>query len=443
MHIIPIMGTAWGDDEELAPIELRPRGRHDPPMRPRRAPVAQWVVLGVLGLLVAAGAAFERLTRVSPDQPEPIEHARSMSAPPSPAEVAGDEPAPVRWHRGAAGPLRPRKGHVATWTGSELVVWGGDPEGDGGAYDVRRGRWRRIAPAPFRPRVAAASAWTGLEVLVWGGREPGAGPATTGGAYDPVRDRWRMLAPSPLTPRTPLGGVWTPGEFIVVGGMPDLRALSRADGIASAALLDGAGYDPAADRWRLIRPMPFPVIDAEVLWTGYEVLVFGTALENAVDPVGAPLVVAAYQPDRDAWRMLPSPPLSAPATAVWTGRELVAWDLELRAAALEVDRLAAWRALPDLPLDFSQCDPRGVMTRRVVFAEHCGQGAVYRPATGRWTGVTHPRDLSAQPIWTGDEVLFWVGRFDGSQDGTWLFRPPGPRPVGPVPPLQAGHAGRR
>jgi hypothetical protein len=71
----------------------------------------------------------------------------------------------------------------------------------------------------------------------------------------------------------------------------------------------------------------------------------------------------------------------------------------------------------------------------VVFAEHCGQGAVYRLSTAEWTRVTHPRQLDAPPVWTGDELLFWVGRFVGSADGLWRFRPPPPRPVGPVPPV--------
>ena len=47
------------------------------------------------------------------------------------------------WRRLAAGPLSPRVGHSAVWTGSELLIWGGTtgqecedscPRADGLAY---------------------------------------------------------------------------------------------------------------------------------------------------------------------------------------------------------------------------------------------------------------------------------------------------------------------
>jgi hypothetical protein len=191
-----------------------------------------------------------------------------------------------------------------------------------------------------------------------------------------------------------------------------------------------AAYNPypGADRWRPLAPLPFPLARAVGLWTGLEAIVIGS------DRSGASLRAAAYDPATDRWRALPRPPLAAfGTTAVWTGREVVAWDFELHAATLEPGA-RAWRRLPDLPFHFSDCLPRGLFAGDVVFAEHCGQGALYRPSTGAWTRLPHPRSLSAQPVWTGQDVLFWVGRFSGSADGTWLFRPPGPRPRGPVPP---------
>jgi len=177
--------------------------------------------------------------------------------------------------------------------------------------------------------------------------------------------------------------------------------------------------------------------DAVGLWTGSEVVVVGGALDSdntSLDPGGRPRA-AAYDPVRNRWRMLPPLPLSPQAvTAVWGGDRVVAWDYELHAVALvpSTGPQARWYGLPDLPLDIADCAPKGVGARGpgvrgvpgepMVFAEHCGQGAVYRPSTGDWTRVPHPRQLDAQPVWTGDELLFWVGRFVGSADGLWRFR---------------------
>ncbi len=52
-------------------------------------------------------------------------------------------------------------------------------------------------------------------------------------------------------------------------------------------------------------------------------------------------------------------------------------------------------------------------------------GRVYRPSTGAWERIPHPQSLAEPPVWTGQDALFWVGRFAGSADGVWLYRPQG------------------
>jgi hypothetical protein len=209
-----------------------------------------------------------------------------------------------------------------------------------------------------------------------------------------------------------------------------------------------AAYDPAADGWRRLPPMPVALTAATGLWTGSEVVVIGAALrpeDLTPDQSGRPSVLA-FDPAGGAWRVLPPPPLASPplaTTAVWTGDEIVAWDYELHGARFDPaqGRQAVWTALPDLPLEFRDCLPLGAAAAGVVFVEHCGQGAVLRPP-GTWSVVPHPRKLAVRPVWTGDELLFWTGRFVGSADGIWRYRVPPPRPVGPMPPV-LGDAERR
>ncbi|MGH9000389.1 MAG: hypothetical protein ACRDY7_13495, partial [Acidimicrobiia bacterium] len=254
-------------------------------------------------------------------------------------------------------------------------------------------------------------AWTGVEMLVWGGREP-AGPARAdGAAYDPIADRWRLLAPAPLAAVSPAASVLAAGEWVVLAG-DDLVPSNRA-----------AAYDPAADSWRLVAELPFPVTEATALWTGAEVVVLGADTTGS-DPTRTR--AAAWDPARDAWRMLPAAPVNGlAAAAVWTGEEIVTWDFELRSAALAPAGEPTWEPLPDLPLVLYECDPLGTAAGDLVYAEHCGQGALWYRSTRSWVRLTHPKTLSSQPHWTGNELLFWMGRFVDSADGIWRFMPSG------------------
>ena len=93
-----------------------------------------------------------------------------------------------------------RNKHTAVWTGSEMVVWGGSggppfyAENTGGRYDPTTDSWRETStgagvPIPEKNHVAV---WTGSRMLVWGGAYPG---MRTIGRYDPVTDAWEYGFP--------------------------------------------------------------------------------------------------------------------------------------------------------------------------------------------------------------------------------------------------------
>lgn len=306
---------------------------------------------------------------------------------------------------------------AAVWTGTELVYWGGESDygdevhGDGAAFNPATGRWRPLAPGPLSARSGAAAVWTGDEVLIWGG---GHGATTNdGAAYDPEEDEWRTLPDSPLEARVPVGAVWTGTEMIVWG------SASRA-----ASAVDGAAYDPRENRWRELPPAPFALNEATIAWTGKKMVVFGARLDgnNWSDTEHAR--GAAFDPRTSTWQVLP-PYLFSPqaSTAIWTRRELVVWDYELRAAAYD-PAADTWRPLPDLPLDFSECYPEGAAGAALVLAWHCGRAAVLDPATDSWREVhTAPPDVFAPPVAAGSVFLF-VGAYDGSDgDSAWAYRP--------------------
>ena len=75
--------------------------------------------------------------------------------------------------------------------------------------------------------------------------------------------------------------------------------------------------------------------------------------------------------------------------------------------------------------------PGGPRPRRAGYPPVLVVGAllVALVAGGALTGIDHdpprhPRSLAEGPVWTGRDALFWVGRFAGSADGVWLYRPP-------------------
>ena len=100
------------------------------------------------------------------------------------------------WHDLDRGPLTDRSRATVTWTGTEVIVLGGENNHDGAAYDPSTRQWRMIAEPPLVDGVPLA-AWTGPGLYVVG---PDPDPAVVGfgarwvAAHDPAADTWRQLA---------------------------------------------------------------------------------------------------------------------------------------------------------------------------------------------------------------------------------------------------------
>lgn len=87
-----------------------------------------------------------------------------------------------------------RRSHVAVWTGSSMIVWGGCGDvfctgalGDGGRYTpgMNGGTWEPIPEVPeLSARRDATATWTGTRMLVWGGRDA-SGAIGTGAEAQP------------------------------------------------------------------------------------------------------------------------------------------------------------------------------------------------------------------------------------------------------------------
>ncbi|ROO85396.1 hypothetical protein EDD29_2939 [Actinocorallia herbida] len=280
----------------------------------------------------------------------------------------------------------------------------------------------RVLPgAPVPGRSWSGAVWTGREMVVWGGvteREETDGKKVRtvveeradGAAYDPATDRWRVLPVAPLSGRERPVMVWTGERVLVVGG----RVRRRTDGVR-----DGAAYDPVADSWEVLPGAPEPPSE-HVVWTGEEA-VFVSELGGV-----------AYHPGRRTWRTLAGGPgLEWVEQLVWTGSEVIVLGSdggeELAGAAYDpgADR---WRELPEPGVSSSSGRVAVWSSGKVLvvspsservdggevdpFPKPLDPGGVYDPATDRWSALPlAPAGLGAtyRGALTPRGVLFWDG----------------------------------
>jgi hypothetical protein len=350
---------------------------------------------------------------------------------------------PVGWTELPA-PPEIRTGAAQEWTGSQLLIWGGytgldEPNvvASGLVFDPAELAWRQTAPGPLEPRALMASAWTGSEFLVWGGWSGTYGYEFAeaflgdGAAYDPVSDSWRTLPPAPIEARAPLS-VWTGREMLVWGTA--LRVEDRPR--------DGAAYDPTTDSWRLIAEAPIELTDATAVWTGTEMIVFGAALHGGNVPETPTAIGAAYDPASDIWRELPESDIDPNAnTASWLEDRLIAWDYSEHTSAWSPGS-DTWATLRGPPVDACEDVPASVTAEGFVFGQLCGELVVILPGEDAWHNVTR-RDMQFWPTGfapVGDVVL--VSGYEsyfydqGAPTKMFAYRPPSSFECGGLPSMQ-------
>jgi hypothetical protein len=208
-----------------------------------------------------------------------------------------------------ADPERP--GELVVWgaTGADLGVPGSAAhEPRGVAFDPATGRWRVLPEAPIAPRIGHAMTWTGEEVLVWGGRSPSATAYADGAAYNPEADAWRLLPPAPLRPRSDHVAVYLPDAdaMFVWGGVA-----GEGDLWARAALIDGAVFQVSERQWRRVIPPPLAPVGAG--WRATAARESGgeegvLVVAPLVDEEGRP-ALAHYSAGSGRWQLRPVGPV--------------------------------------------------------------------------------------------------------------------------------------
>jgi hypothetical protein len=308
----------------------------------------------------------------------------------------------VGWSRLSA-PPEERWGEAWVWVGSELLVAGGcNPDVEDRcsetratfAFDPAVGSWRSVQSS-VSPMVDAEPVSTGSEALFI--QTSGEDGPIIGQAYDPVADEWRAIPPAPLDRAHGVLTVWTGDELIIWGG-----------GDRSHPRLQGAVYDPTSDTWRRIADAPFGLNLASGVWTGREMVVFGSLLDGSNHSATPTSVGEAYDPATDRWRELPPSALSPQATsAALVGDQLVAWDYEAQSQEYDPTR-DRWSAPLHMPFEGSECYPDSIVVAGLLFAWFCGKAALFDEGTSAWQRINGgPLDDTLYSKAYNSDVQLW------------------------------------
>ena len=167
--------------------------------------------------------------------------------------------------------------HSAVWTGTEMIIWGGmDNSGNssntGGKYSPSSDSWTPTSTGANIPsaRWWHAAVWTGTEMIIWGGEGMSGNSLNTGGRYNPAADSWTATGTGANVPagRYFPSSVWTGTEMIVWGG----------GNRYGDALNTGGRYNPSTDSWKPTSTganIPTERHHHTAVWTGTEMIVWG------------------------------------------------------------------------------------------------------------------------------------------------------------------------
>ena len=385
-----------------------------PPRRVRVvAAVAAALAVGAAVALTQTGTGEEGEPSERPGGEVTVEQDAETPAAPNPAqEVVDDLDGTGEWAVTPEAPIPPRRGHVAVWTGSSMLVWGGFDEGggwhdDGALHDPHTGEWRELPAAPAPPAADTVASWTGDELVVVGA------DGDRHFRYAPDDARWRDVS-DPPGPASWLGAA-SLGDRLVLLGRGD-------DGLVVVA------YDGASDSWQDLPPPPLEAaVDAVVAVGGRLVVIGGDEATGDV--------VTVLDPATGEWSRAGDLPVSGDWTPVVAGDPsryefLLAGPAHGRGNthaalswALGAGPGEQWERLPALSRDLSRAAPQLFPVDDGLVAwgvDDPDAGAWLDEAGNSWESLQRPpQELSpgGRAVWTGDELLVWGG--SSAQGASW------------------------
>ena len=316
----------------------------------------------------------------------------------------------------SAGVPATRTDYTAVWTGSTMIVWGGQTQGgEGAAYDPASDSWFALPLSGLGKRYSHSAVWTGTEMIVWGGRKSGGGlPAmNTGARYNPSTNSWVVTSTGATVPRQRAwhNGVWTGTEMIVWGGTWDSYTSPYPN------LDTGGRYTPATDSWIPTSTgagVPSPRVRPVALWTGSEMIVWGGS-ENT-SPSTIMNSGSRYNPTTDTWVPISTGP-GVPAgvtmlVGVWTGKEMIAFASGSPRVGLYDPVTDSWTPASMVNMPTYCMVALWTGSEVICWTPGSTGGALYHPITDTWTPMSAGGagvGLDTGAVWTGAEMIVWGG----------------------------------
>jgi hypothetical protein len=313
----------------------------------------------------------------------------------------------------------PRQYHTAVWTGSQLVVWGGqlaEPlrtgtacTATGARYAPATDTWTPVnAAGGPAARCKHAAAWLGNRMFVAGGEADTATHAAAAGSYDydPAADGW--------TSRGDPGGAFTTDTAAAVTTDTHLF-------VWGGAACPGRIYDRVAHAWSALPAAPKCLAAPGAAGDGTNLWVWGGTYAGAATNSG-------YQYDSvgGTWSTLPDAGLSVRtgAAVVYAGGKLIVYgggkDTNYYADGADYSAGAGWRSMPAGAIAMG-LKLYGIAvyggTKALVIAQSLGTGYtgfLYDPAdqsVASWNnglGTITPQKLVV-PVLMGNELAVFGG----------------------------------
>ena len=282
------------------------------------------------------------------------------------------------------GPLSARRNHIVIWTGSELIVWGGDNELeyliDGAAYDPAAASWRWLPPSPLEPGLPTTSVWADDHLVAFNSEQTV--------AYDPADDVWRTLGSGIAPPDSPTQTVWTGGAVY-----------TWTDGLYR--------FDPPA--WT---KLPSPGANPRTAWET-SLTVFDETIYATFLPWGDCSTRRIARWNGVGWT--PTPPPAQTANPGCAGADqilalhplLYAWGNDLPLSVYD-PRTHTWSNVGPMPeLREPGREHRIGIDERILVSEG-DRGWLYSPSEHGWQSYQLPGQmLETTTVWTGSHLLNW------------------------------------
>jgi N-acetylneuraminic acid mutarotase len=234
-----------------------------------------------------------------------------------------------KWEKLAPFP-EPAEEILGAAAGGKMYVFAGfipfwKPKGLVYEYDPASNNWTKKKPMALPSHHIAFTEYHGKIYSFGGFVYPTSGPAAwvpinNAWEYDPAADSWKALAPMPSKRGSPVA-VAVGDKIYVIGGVTLLPgSTDTALNFTTPQLVVGTveEYDPAANTWRERSPMPTPRNHAAIGAVNGKIYVIGGRVGAAFIGLATDVsVVEEYDPATDKW--------SAPRSRMPTARSALGY----------------------------------------------------------------------------------------------------------------------